>query len=200
MANQPNWNPNSEEYLYNTTELLDAIFQEEDIYPWNPTTPEAEAYFADSERDFSLTNSLDSTEIESLAETFFSHLNQCWNSSASSRLQESLAVKFGQLVPEDLRSQVIARAEEICTAPISLMNQLLQCVQPLLANWGEEDLEVFARPLVYAMRSSPARVTEIEKKFVPQAPWNQLSQIQKARCTIAMAHFALLQLQGEQEL
>ena len=130
MANQPNWNPNSEEYLYNTTELLDAIFQEEDIYPWNPTAPEAEAYFADSERDFSLTNSLDSTEIESLAETFFSHLNQCWNNSASSRLQESL----------------------------------------------------------------------IEKKFVPQAPWNQLSQIQKARCTIVMAHFALVQLQGEKEL
>ena len=199
MTNQPNPHPDSEESLYNTTELLDAIFQEEDIYPWNNAEPEAEAYFANSEKDFSLTNSLDSKEIKSLADTFFSHLNQCWGSSASSRIKESLAVKFGELVPEGLRSQVIARAEEIYTAPISLMKQLVECVQPLLENWAEEDLEVFARPLVYTMRSSAARAAEIEKKFVPQSPWNELSEIQKARCTIAMAHSVLIQLQAENQ-
>ncbi|MGK7877420.1 MAG: hypothetical protein AB4426_30205 [Xenococcaceae cyanobacterium] len=169
-------------------EFLEALLQEEAIYPWNPAEPEAEAYFAELEQNFSLADWSDSEEIAPRAETLFSHLHQCWASSTISRVKKSLFEQFGDFVPSEWLELIAAQAEQIVSANLSPLQQLVQCVKPLLENWAEEDLQVFARPLVYAMRGNT---------FVRQAQWDELSSIEKVRVSMAIAQYAFSQLQAE---
>jgi hypothetical protein len=65
-------------------ELLAVITEgKEPDYPGEPGDPRAEAYFADLEAEFSLLDSLNSSEIDSQAESFFSFLRQSWESVSS---------------------------------------------------------------------------------------------------------------------
>ncbi len=52
-------------------EFLEALLDEELPLPWNPADPEAEAFLAEREQDFSLTDALESEEITSRAQTLF---------------------------------------------------------------------------------------------------------------------------------
>lgn len=61
--------------------LLAALTEEvEPDYPGNPGSPEAEAYFAALEAEFSLLDGLNPSEIDSQAESFLSFLHESWES------------------------------------------------------------------------------------------------------------------------
>ena len=78
MASQPIHYENCEDALSCIQgELLEALLQpQEDCYPWNPAEPEAEAYFAELERGFSLCD-WQEEEVESASLAFFDQLHQC---------------------------------------------------------------------------------------------------------------------------
>jgi hypothetical protein len=190
MTNQPIRENKSEDMLDNYTgDFLEVLLQEESCYLWNPADPETEAYFEQLEQSFSLIDSSESEEIASQSERFYATLHQCWESTQSNRVKESLFKRFAHLAPSDWIDAIAEQAERIISENLSPIDQLVACVQPLLANWGEEDLQVFARPLVYTMRGESG---------VKVAPWDELSEIEKVRFSMKIAQEVLMELQQAQ--
>jgi hypothetical protein len=167
-------------------EFLEVLLQEEGCYLWNPTDPETEAYFERLEQNFSLIDSLDLEEITPQAERFYSCLHQCWESTEVLQAKKSIRQRFGHLVPSDWIDAIAEQATRIISENLSPIDRLVACVNPLLSNWGEEDLQVFARPLVYAMRGDNG---------VKVAPWDELSEIEKVRLSMKIAQEVLTELQ-----
>jgi hypothetical protein len=181
-------------------ELLEALLQpEEDFYPWNPAETEAEAYFAELEGGFLLSDWQEEEEIRSASEALFNQLHQCWPSPvlvADDTLQESLFQRFAASMPEAWLEAIAHKAQQLFPTNLSLADQLVQCVKPLLPNWAEDDLLVMARPLAYAMRGTAESAGEGIPGGVRPAGWNELSQIEQVRLSLAVAHSALVQLKN----
>lgn len=199
MTSQPIHYENYENMLSGIQgELLEALLQpEEDFYPWNPAEPEAEEYFAELERGFLLSNWQDD-EIKLASQAFFNQLHNTCNQlvlSATDRLKISLSQRFADFVPQSWLDAITSRAEQIFSANLSLAEQLVLCVKPLLPNWAEEDLFVFARPLANAMRGIDSAEEELPNG-IRQREWTELSQIEQVRLSLTIAHSALLQLEN----
>lgn len=183
-------------------ELLEALLQSEDnLYPWNPAEPEAEAYFVERERGFILEQWLEPEEIAQASQSLFEQLHQCWSSLESAteeNLHRSLSERFAALAPEAWLAAIAHKAQELVSSNLSLAEQLVLCVKPLLSNWAEDDLLVLARPLAYAMRGNSESAAETYPGFVRQADWQELSAMEQARLSLAIAHSALVQLQNSE--
>jgi hypothetical protein len=76
----------------------------------------------------------------------------------------------------------------------SASEKLVACVQALLPSWEVDDLLVLARPFAYAMRSSePHTLTSLIRDF-EERDWANLSEIEQAKITLAIADYALQHL------
>lgn len=73
-------------------------------------------------------------------------------------MKTSLLQNFAEQIPDELLNRLAQAAtrmnEEVSSRSLSLADQLVQCVQELLPQWSEEDLQVLARPFAYAMRGA----------------------------------------------
>jgi hypothetical protein len=69
---------------------------------------------------------------------------------------------------------------------------MVECVLDILPQWAEEDLQVLARPLAYAMREVDSEGTQLA--MATKRPWAQLSEIEQARVSLAVARYAISQL------
>lgn len=201
MSGQPMQYKNCEDALSSIQgELLEALLQaEEDFYPWNPAEPEAEAYFAELERGFLLEQWQEVEEITQASQTLFNQLHQCWSSSnvvAEENLRQSLSDRFAALMPEAWLEAIAHKAQQIFSTNLSLAEQLVLCVKPLLPNWAEDDLLVFARPLAYAMRGKSESGSETPSSVARSVEWTELSPMEQARLSLTVAHSALVQLQN----
>lgn len=173
-------------------ELLEALLQpEETVYPWNPVDPEAEAYFADLELEFDLDDWTDE-EITRRSQRLFAHVDECWSGVplSTQRLQEFLFEQFATRLPQSWLETIAAQAQQVVFTNLSLADQLVECVRPLLQNWASDDLLIFARPVAYAMRG-----TELER--LKTGDWSELSEMEKARLSMEIAHYALRKLTQE---
>jgi hypothetical protein len=172
------------------TELLEVLIQDRDsnCYPWNPTEVEVEAYLAELDSEFELDGWSDE-EIQARSERFFSQLDSCFPS-----LAESLAERFAARVPTAWVEAIAQKAQALVTANLSLADQLVQCVQELFPNWQEDDLLVVARPVAYAMREE-TEATDRPLTVAPSTEWQDLSEIEQARLSIAIARYAIAQVQ-----
>jgi hypothetical protein len=201
MASQPIHYENCEDALSCIQgELLEALLQpQEDCYPWNPAEPEAEAYFAELERGFFLSDWQEEEEMKSASQAFFNKLHQCWVSPmlpATETLITSLSKRFATL-PQEWLEAIVNRARQAFSTNLSLADQLVMCVEPLLPNWAEDDLLVLARPWAYAMRGNSEQAVA-ETTGVPQPrDWAALSQVEQVRLSLAVAHSALAQLKDD---
>jgi hypothetical protein len=169
--------------------LLDVLLETEDSYNWDPTNSDAEAYFQQLEAEFPLVDTLDDLEIEEQADMFFSRLNDCWSSVDDSDRKTSLKQKFAQFVPDSWLETIINEAQALVRHNVSQFNQLVECVKPLWNTWTEEDLEVFARPLAYAMRGQTS---------IKQGNWQEMSEIEQIRLSMVIAQEVLNELTPEQ--
>lgn len=160
-------------------------------YPWNPMDPAAAEFFTQLEQS-SFLQAWQEAEVQDRATTFFAQIDQLWTTAT---LQASLKQRFGSRVPHSLLAAIIRNAQAVATQATSLGDQLVQCVHDLLPTVAEEDLYVLARPLAYAMRdgqSQPAIESVLAK--VRPAEWEQLSEVEQARLSLAIAHCALAEL------
>ncbi len=190
------YHENCEDALSGTQgELLEVLLQlGDDYYPWNPAEPEAEMYFAELEREFALWDGQDEAQFESASQGLFDQLHQCWASvsvSVDNTLSQSLGQRFASFVPEAWLEAIANRARTVVLNNLSLADQLVLCVKPLLPSWTDEDLLVLARPLAYAMRGAAAPNRSAE--------WTELSQMEQVRLSLAVAHSALAQLKNTPE-
>jgi hypothetical protein len=152
------------------------------VYPWNPADAESESFFNSLEQKFSL-DVLSEIEISDRADAFFSHLDSLF---AAPTLETSLAHKFAT-VPQSILNAIARQAQKLATSSASLADQLVLCVQEALPQWAEEDLQVLARPLAYSMRG--------EEQSVKSTDWAKLSETEQARLTLAIARYALKEIQ-----
>ncbi|NJO75592.1 MAG: hypothetical protein HC833_18590 [Leptolyngbyaceae cyanobacterium RM1_406_9] len=182
-------------------ELLQLILQSEASYPWNPADPGAEAYFAELEQEVAAGWS--SVELAAQGQTLSSQLEQLWatvlptatiQATAAQSLSADLFGQFAAQVPKSLLDKIVGRANQIIATNLSLADQLVQCVQELLPEWGEDDLQVLARPFAYAMRGAETEMLEAALRSVRCAAWTELSGIEQARLSLAIARYAIAQL------
>ncbi|NJL39337.1 MAG: hypothetical protein HC840_15235 [Leptolyngbyaceae cyanobacterium RM2_2_4] len=182
-------------------ELLQLILQSEASYPWNPADPGAEAYFAELEQEVAA--SWSSAELAAQGQALSSQLEQLWatvlptatiQETAAQSLSADLFGQFAAQVPKSLLDKIVGRANQIIATNLSLADQLVQCVQELLPEWGEDDLQVLARPFAYAMRGAETEMLEAALRSVRCAAWTELSGIEQARLSLAIARYAIAQL------
>jgi hypothetical protein len=192
-------------------EFLEALLEPEDaIYPWNPVDDESEAYFQELEQQLGIQDLLDE-ELTMRSQDFYSHLDTLWCGITSTpdydenrqqvavlNLQETLLSTFSACVPQTLLNTIATKAAEIFAARQLMGEQLVECVQAVLPSWGTEDLLVLARPFAYAMRSSESQNPASALSNLHNSEWTALSEIEKAKVSLAIASYAFIQLNKSQ--
>jgi len=192
-------------------EFLEALLEPDDAtYPWNPTDEQSEAYFSELEQQFVIEDSLDE-ELTMRSQDFYSHLDTLWsNISFESSyddnspqavvldLQETLRTTFPACVPQALLNAIATKAAEIFSSSQLIGEQLVECVHTVLPTWGTEDLLVLARPFTYAMRSSESQNAASVFSNLNNSNWTSLSEVEKAKVTLAIASYAFNQLNKSQ--
>jgi len=190
MATQ---SPDSEYFRDSQTqaqmELLATIVQTDVAYPWNPAQLESESYLTALEQEFTLSDSFSDSDIALKSQVLFSQLEQVWLTTA---LQKSLREKFAR-VPQDFLASIAQSVQNATVKYQSLADQMVECVLDILPQWAEEDLQVLARPLAYAMRDVDSEGWELV--MATKRPWAQLSEIEQARVSLAVARYAISQLE-----
>ncbi|MDB9459784.1 hypothetical protein PN473_15460 [Dolichospermum circinale CS-545/17] len=185
-------------------ELLEALLASEDpVYPWNPGDVASEAYFDDLEQQF---NWQDFSEIELIqsANNFYHNLDKIWGqtvvesefetenirNNTVNDLQKALSNAFS-VIPEVLLTKIAQKATQLLMVEKSASEKLVECVQTLLPNWDRDDLLVLARPFAYYMRSGePDKLTSVIKNL-ENRDWSNLSEIEQAKISLAIANYAL---------
>jgi len=169
-------------------ELLATIVQTDVAYPWNPAQLESESYLTALEQEFALSDAFSDSDIAQKSQVLFAQLEQVWLTTA---LQKSLREKFAR-VPEDFLARIAQSVQNATVKYQSLADQMVECVLDILPQWAEEDLQVLARPLAYAMREVDSEGTQLV--MATRRPWAQLSEIEQARVSLAVARYAISQL------
>lgn len=172
-------------------ELLQTLFPEmryeipdEISYPWNPAEPDAEACLTALEQAFSL-DDWSAEETTDRSQVFFGQLEQCW-------LRTDLSLRFAA-IPTTLLDAIMARTKQAIDRSVSVADQLVGCVREFFPNWNEADLHVLARPFAYAMRDGSDFST-----IAARADWSALSELDRARLSLAAANYLLTQLPENQ--
>lgn len=190
-------------------ELLETLLAPEDAtYPWNPADQESEAYFQQLEEQFALQDLLE-TELTARAQDFYHHLDTLWSGITScdnnttnqvvvDHLQENLHTTFAASVPQIWLQAIGQKASEIFASQQSIGEQLVECVQAVLPNWEVEDLLVLARPFAYAMRGNEQQGAASVMNNANNQDWTGLSEIEQAKVSLAIAYYALIQLNSRQ--
>lgn len=169
-------------------ELLATIVQTDVAYPWNPAQLESESYLTALEQEFALSDSFSDSDIAQKSQVLFAQLEQVWLTTA---LQKSLREKFAR-VPQDFLTRIAQSVQNATVKYQSLADQMVECVLDILPQWAEEDLQVLARPLAYAMREVDSEGAQLV--MATRRPWAQLSEIEQARVSLAVARYAISQL------
>lgn len=166
-------------------ELLEAIVQADNPYPWNPLLPESDAYLTTLQNEFAISDCLCDADVAKQSQILFAQLDQLWLANS---VQKSLFEKFAP-VPQDLLVCIAKRVQNVTDRYQSLADQMVQCILEVLPQWDEEDLQVLARPLAYAMRDAESET--IELALDAGRCWAELSEIEQARVSLAIARYAI---------
>lgn len=192
-------------------DLLAALLEPEDsVYPWNPTDDESEAYFDELERQFASQDVLDE-ELTTRSQIFYNKLDNLWSGITNSscyncnttlpiidHLQENLHIAFASGIPQNWLNAIASKAAEIFASQQSLGEQLVECVQSVLPSWTADDLSILARPYAYAMRSSEGQDLASIIDNVNHHDWTSLSEVEQAKASVAIAYYAIKQLNDSQ--
>lgn len=181
-------------------ELLQLILQDSaSSYPSNPAEPEAEAYFASLEQEVIKAGWVEE-DFFAPVQALTSQFNQLWaavdaTETVAQRLfNTEFFQRFATQVPQQMLNTIVQRAQQMISSNRTLADQLVHAVQECLPNWEEEDLQVLARPFAYAMRGSETEMLEVALRSVRCAEWAELSGIEQARLSLAIARYAIDQL------
>jgi cell division septum initiation protein DivIVA len=192
-------------------ELLEALLDEDATYPWNPSQPESDDYFCRAEHQSKIQDLLDE-ELTARSQSFYNQLDTLWSHVSAkqhyncnvavgfvTQLKENLQKQIAAKVPHELIERIAEKAAEIFNPQQSMGEQLVSCVQSILPSWGSDDLTVLARPFAYAMRNSETHSLETVLDKVGEDDWQNISEIEQARISVAIAYYALRQITNYQK-
>lgn len=181
-------------------DLLNNLFPCSSPYPWNPYTIEAEAYFMEQEAEGSIVAVFAEAELAQRSQRLMHQINHLWSAT---HLQIFLLERFAEKIPDELLNRlakVVTRmTEKVSAQSLSLADQLVECVQELLPEWPDDDLQVLARPFAYAMRGAEPDGIGANSTILEGGSWSELSEIEQARTCLAIARYALLEVFSDQE-
>jgi citrate lyase gamma subunit len=184
-------------------ELLQLVLHDESPYPWNPAEVGADNYFAELEaaleREVAATAWM-AADFASRGQALAQTMEQMWAAIApapASTLTTDLFQQFVSQVPQDFLEKIAQKARQVLEANLSLADQLVACVQEALPEWGTDDLQVLARPFAYAMRGAETERLEAALRSVRCAQWTELTSIEQARLSLAIARYAIAQVPSD---
>ena len=163
-----------------TEELLAILIEEEDTYAWDVTAVENHDPLDVTETPFSLCAGLEATALEAQAHRFFSSLHQKFPTVSVSP-QSNIFDQFASLLPAEHLNRLVESAENLVNSQLDNLDRLVVCLSELFPQWSPEDLQVFARPYAYTMRSGQSE-TNIDTEN-----WQNLSEIEQIRRSAAIA-------------
>jgi hypothetical protein len=192
MLNYFNYNQYlSDERSQMEAELLESILTTDDPnYPWNPADIESELFFNTQEEIFRF----EPAEMEQRSQHFFAPFEYLWSNSSPPELSKFLSEHF-LYVPQNILTGIAEEVKKLVSSNLSLIEQLVKSVQPVLTNWVEDDLMVIARPLAFNMRSKTTENANLAN--LSNVNWDDLSELEKARFTMAIARFALNEIKDQ---
>lgn len=183
-------------------ELLNALLQLDVSYPWNPADPGSEAFLANLDKEWRF-DEIGAEDLRARSQSLLNKLDQIWSpcpqpAPQMAGLVEALHRRFNEAktgstlrIPQAWLEAIASRASELLSTNLSLAEQLVECVRQQLPDWREDDLQVLARPFAYAMRGESLEST---LATLSQKDWTALSEIEKARLSLAIARYALSEL------
>jgi hypothetical protein len=186
-------------------DLLQVLLEheEESVYYWNPAELYSDNYFTQLENTFKLDDWIEE-EMQQKAESFFSQLDALWDIEVPRvAVEDILALlrqKFATRVPSAWLTAISHQAFQLkygrdnVNHQMNLADQLVRCVQELLPNWPEADLYLFSRPLAFAMRGTETAAVDSMIATVRDLPFSDLSEMEQARLSLAIARYALAEL------
>lgn len=152
-------------------------------YPWNPSYPEAEGYFDGLEQAIDW-NTWSMEDLTYPVPAF----NQCF---ARVEAHSPLMAKFVAQIPPHLLKTITEQIQGLMATNLTIAEQLVRSVQTILPHWDAEDLQVFARPLAYAMRDDANEAIDTVLGAVRPVSWSDLSDVEQARLSLAAARYVL---------
>jgi len=175
---------------------------DDDAYPWS--NGDASVFESLADMEAALAEQLSEPERDAIAtqgQQFFQTLQQQWtvidNASTSntnlSSVQSTLMQTFRDRVPTDILETLAQKAMDVVQQPSTLAEQLVLCVQDCVPSLLPEDLQVLARPYAYAMRDPGTDKLDAANQAIRPVPWNELSPVEQARLSMAIAHYSLSQ-------
>jgi hypothetical protein len=178
-------------------ELIELLLnQTSSNYPWNPADPDAWAYCEALEQEIADTWSTE--EFEPYVHSLASQFDQLWETASpaidlSAIFPADLFQGLAAKVPTHFLEGIARRARQVVANNLALADQLVLCVQDLLPTWADEDLYVMARPYAVAMRSHESDTAEGILQAVENNSWDELSEIEQANFSLAVARYVLNQ-------
>lgn len=166
-------------------DLLESLLQTETPCLWNPTSLDTEDYLSQLEENFALTNSWEDGEDISKADLFFQAVEQSCAREITLACNPVVA-KFEGIVPSNWLDSIMEETEKLLKSNLSAMDRLVLCAKSLFDDWYEDDLQVFARPLVYAMRSNTESAEQSALNLLQNTAWDNLSEVEKIRITMTI--------------
>ncbi|NER82142.1 MAG: hypothetical protein F6K42_21795 [Leptolyngbya sp. SIO1D8] len=170
-------------------EMLHAVLDNETAYPWNLADPAAASYLDKLEAAFEpgdLSEDIFASQWHQLSQ----QAEQLWASQGVS-LAAVLIRQFESRMPTQLLTRLAASVEAGAQNSEALIDQLVSSVQDILQGWDADDLQVMARPLAMAMRDGHGEVVDLTLQSVRQTDWENLSEVEQARLSLAIARYAL---------
>ncbi|PZO23094.1 MAG: hypothetical protein DCF25_01345 [Leptolyngbya foveolarum] len=195
-----NNHPGNPDLSKTQAELLQSVLMEQS-YPWLPGSV-TQSYEEDLE---TAGQSLEISDEEAISgwQGLSVQLDQIWAGSNVDVLA-LLKQKFATRLPETVLAAISDRAQQLAqqaTQGLSesaqpMVAQMIACVKGTVTAIGEADLQVMARPMAFAMRSSGAEeLVDATVISVRQADWDKLSALEQARLSLAAARYAIAQVE-----
>ncbi|MEM9005290.1 MAG: hypothetical protein AAGE59_17425 [Cyanobacteria bacterium P01_F01_bin.86] len=178
-------------------DMLHSVLNEDASYLWNPADPASTAYLGKLEEAFA-SGDLSEDVYNSQWSKISQQAEQLWSSS-SPVLATLLIQRFESRMPAQVLTQLAAKAQDVSSSGLAVIDQLVNCAQDILAGWETDDLQVMARPLAFAMRDGHGEILDVALRSVRQTDWDNLSDLERARLTLAIARYALDEIAQEAE-
>lgn len=176
-------------------ELLHSILGSAPSLPWHTYSPATAQYLDQLEQD--LGNDLDDDlEMTSQWSQVSALAAALWESPEASLLT-TLTQKFGTRMPQPLLAQLALQVQDVADSGQALVYQLVTTTQAILTDFAADDLQVMARPMALAMRSGTDDTVDSVVQSLRSDAWEQLSAVEQARLSLAIARYALAQLEAD---
>ncbi len=173
-------------------DLLHRVLDAESQHPWNPEDPSNAPYLMTLEATWE-EDDFSKTTLATNAQQLWEEAGQLW--PASSALASRLKAEFESRMPADLLEHIAGRVQAIAANGRPLLDQLVAAVDDSLTGWDAGDLRVVARPMAMAMRNGHGDIVEATLQSIrPGTDWEALSDLEKARLSLAIARYGFAQL------